>query len=108
MTTKHPVQSLETVKAGLWERRRTLGNWEAVASEIGVSLGTTVRVANGYEPKQPAIREALGLPVTAPAPVCPKCGVVHIRKTCPPAGPRKPRRNVKAIIMAAFGLPWGL
>ena len=41
-----------------------------------------------YRPKSPAIRAALGLPILAPAPVCPSCGVVHVAARCP--AKRKP------------------
>lgn len=37
---------------------------------------------HGREPKRPDVRAALGLPVTAPAPVCAKCGQVHVAKRC--------------------------
>lgn len=56
-----------------------------------VSAGTLNRIARDkdYEPKRPDIRRALGLPCFAPAPVCPKCGVVHTTKRC--TANRKPR-----------------
>lgn len=56
------LQSLETVSARLQEQRRTLGCWERVAASYGLSVGTAVRVAGGYEPHKPEIRQALGLP----------------------------------------------
>lgn len=58
-----------------------------------VSAGTLNRIANDeqYEPRRPAIRKALGLPCYAPAPVCPKHGVVH-RGQCPKN--RKPPKSL--------------
>jgi hypothetical protein len=83
MAARSALQTLETVKARLHERRRVLGSWEAVAAEIDVSLGTTVRVSQGYEPRTPGLRAKFGLPALKPAPVCPVHGVVHAR-TCRP------------------------
>jgi hypothetical protein len=36
----------------------------------------------GYEPKDLKIRSRLGLTSMAPAPVCAKCGKVHVSKRC--------------------------
>lgn len=90
MTTDSRLQTLEKAVARLHALKRVLGSWEAVASEIGVSLGTTVRVSQGYEPRNPGLRAKFGLPLLRPAPVC-TCGEVHTRKTCPNR-PRKPRK----------------
>lgn len=79
----HTLQTLETVKARLNERYRATGRWETVASEFGVSVGTAVRVARGYEPKTAKVRTALNLPALVPAPACPSCGIVHVAKSCP-------------------------
>lgn len=84
------LHKLESVSADLWCRRRAAGNWERVASALSLSVGTVVRVANGYNPKRTHIRAALDLPPLALSEVCPKCNVVHTRKTCP-SGPRGPR-----------------
>lgn len=45
-----------------------------------VGLGTVYRLARGVEPHGSRLRKALGLPLTAPAPVCPVHGVVHARQ----------------------------
>ena len=43
-----------------------LASWRKVGASLGVSGGMAYRVANGYEPKAPSIRTALGLPVLTP------------------------------------------
>lgn len=40
-------------------------------------------------------RAVLGLHITAPAPVCPACGIVHVSKRCPRT--IAPRRNEPAV-----------
>lgn len=83
----------------LAERYAAGMTWKALGAGIGVSAATVRRaVALGEYPHDNSLRSALGLPVTAPAPVCVKCGVVHLRKTCPPAQPtaRRPRRTRRA------------
>ena len=53
----------------------------AVSKRAGfrVSLGTIHRFSQGVEPEGNKLRQALGLPLYKSAPVCPKCGVVHVR-----------------------------
>lgn len=84
----HALQTLETVKARLLAARGASRNWEVVAREFGVSVGTAVRVANGYEPKTPSVRAALHLSPYVPTLACPVHGVVHTAKRCPKAPPR--------------------
>lgn len=57
-------------------------SWTKAALSIGVSRGTLIRVANGYEPKDPIIRRALGLNVYAVVATCRRCGQVHVSKRC--------------------------
>jgi len=65
------------------------GNWRAVGAELGISGGMAYRIAvDGYEPKEVHIRVRLGLPAMAPAPVCAKCGEVHVAKRCTKRGRR--------------------
>ena len=87
------LQTLETVKARLNERYASCGRWETVASEFGISVGTAVRVAGGYEPKSAKVRAALGFPVLASVPVC-ACGQVHVRTRCPNRPPATRRRGL--------------
>lgn len=73
----------------------------------GVAAGTLCSISKGYEPKSLHVRLALGLPAYMSTPVCPRCGVVHVRKTCPPAQPsarRKPTnwKRLYQFVMAAW------
>lgn len=61
--------------------------WRDIANmklfkENNIPFGTLCAIANGAEVPKKWL-EVLGLPRKEPAPVCLKCGVVHIRKTCP-------------------------
>lgn len=76
-----PVQTLDTLKADLLARRATGMPWRRIAADFpGVPAGTLCAIAKGREPKGARIRRALGLPAMQPAPVCPRCGVVHVRQ----------------------------
>jgi hypothetical protein len=44
----------------------------------GITFGDVSRIIRGIEPKSPAKRVALGLPRLGSAPMCPRCGVVHV------------------------------
>lgn len=57
-------------------------NWRRVAQQFGINEGTAWDIAHGYEPKTPELRRKLGLPSLAPAPVCTRCGDVHVTKRC--------------------------
>lgn len=71
----------------LMKAHDTYGNWRLVASlpeYLGVPAGTLCSIAaRGYEPKNAHIRSLLHLPVLDYAPVCPRCGIVHVAKKCP-------------------------
>jgi hypothetical protein len=106
------VTSCDAVQKRLRALYGQLGSWKLVGAEIKVSPAMAQRVATtDYRPKSPAIRAALGLPVLASAPVCPSCGVVHIRKTCPAAGkPAKPRTGPtrqQTRWLKIMGMLWG-
>lgn len=95
----------------LAEKYRAGMTWKAIGDEIQVSAATVRRaVVLGIYPSDNKLRTALGLPVTAPAPVCPRCGVVHLRKTCPPAQPikrrRRPSRRAQARTHMAARWAW--
>lgn len=72
------------VRQRLAEAYRRLKNWRAVGREFGISEGMAWRLVNeaGYEPKDAHIRVRLGLPALMPAPVCGRCGEVHVAKRC--------------------------
>lgn len=85
MTRRPPrraVQTLDTVAKSLMRARARHLSWRAVAREFGISPGTAIRVAAGYEPKRADIRAALGLPEYGLAPKCAKCGECHVAKRC--------------------------
>ena len=73
-------------------RERKNGSFAKLRAELGVSVSkaTLSRIARGVGPVSLAteneVRAALGLPAiipaTAPAPVCPHCGVVHAVDDC--------------------------
>jgi hypothetical protein len=79
-----------------------LGTWDAVGVSLGISGGMAYRVAlQGYEPKDPRIRQSLGLPLMAGdvivmgKPVTCRCGRVFIgkwgtrRRLCPICRPAR-------------------
>ncbi len=76
------------VKIGDVSRRmekayKRLGTWRRVGEAFGISSGMAFRIARrGYEPKDAKIRAKLGLASYAQAPVCEKCGVVHVSRRC--------------------------
>jgi hypothetical protein len=66
-----------------YSRHSDGGGWREVGKAYGVSGAMAYRIANSdYEPKDPHARFLLGLPVFAQAPVCSKCGEVHVAKRC--------------------------
>lgn len=66
--------------------------------EIGIPPGTLATIhKTGVIPDR--WRVPLGLPATAPAPICPECGIVHVSKRCPRA--TSPRRDEPAVRIGA-------
>ena len=57
-------------------------------SGVKVSLGTIHRYSKGIEPDDADLRRALKLPASVRLKACPKCGQIHIRKTCADTRPR--------------------
>jgi len=75
--------NIKQVSRKLREDYSDLESWSWVARVNGITKGMAWRIARkGYEPKNWNIRERLGLPLLAPAPVCLKCGQVHVTKKC--------------------------
>lgn len=84
-----------------------LRSWGAVSRSISngqvLNRGLLSAVARGARQPTPQVLKALGLPVVKhmPAPVCARCGVVHVRKTCPNGSKAaRPRRRYKAELNA--------
>lgn len=95
-----PKLSVDTPKARIARLRSSGKKWREIGIEFpDVPLGTLCRIYKDsrYEPKRPDIRAALGLPCYAPAPVCVKCGIVHVTKRCTAKRNTSaaPRRNWK-------------
>jgi hypothetical protein len=83
---------LDTIRHKIKKAYRKRHNWRDVGAEFGITGGMAYRIAmDGYEPKRASIRVKLGLPAFLPAPVCPKCGVVHVAKRC--TARRKPKHK---------------
>lgn len=54
------------------------GGWRAAGARFGITGALAFRIAKqGYVPKDGEICKRLGIPVFAPAVVCPKHGIVH-------------------------------
>lgn len=76
------------------------GSWKLVAEYLSteerkMDRGLLRRVAIGRQRAPNSVLLALGLPPRMePAPVCPKHGVVHTAKRCPPDKPRVKRKRL--------------
>ena len=119
MTSKRqpqsPVQQLDSLRRVLEEKRRSgiplTGKptpWREIAKDYpGCPPGTLCAVSKGRDPRKPAIRAALGLPVLASVPICPKHGIVHVSRRCPPEavpGPRPKRRDWRGLCLTLAGV----
>jgi hypothetical protein len=88
---KHSSQySIIEMRKALKNLYSVLGSWRAVSKILGLPAGTLCAIAKGREPKKAEHRLALGLPVLAPASICPACKVVHVGRCKAQA---KRRRN---------------
>lgn len=76
------IYTIPELQKTLRKAYKRLNNWRAVGKDYGITGGMAYRIAHGYEPKDPRIRTTLHLPALVPAPVCPRCGVVHVSKRC--------------------------
>jgi hypothetical protein len=81
-------------------------NYRQVGAIYRVSGGMAYRIINeaGYEPKEAHIRYILGLPALVPAPVCERCGEVHISRRCT----RRPKPVRRWRDLPALLLRWAL
>lgn len=80
----------------LRERRANGESWEAIAESYAsphITRGHIYKIAvKEWNPNKLEIRHALGLVAYESVPVCPHCGTVHRRKTCPDHPGRKRAR----------------
>lgn len=92
--------------------RQSEHSWKAVATGLGFNVGYIYSVANSRKRASNRLLHALGLPMrTAPAPVCPRHGVVHVSRRCPPdpaelveGQPHPKRRNWKGLALLLAGI----
>jgi len=93
----------EGILAILFELHFNLGHSTRVIArdlfDDRVSNATVGRALKGKFPKRQDTREAMRLCTLAPAPVCAKCGEVHVTKRCTSSGDN-PRRNRIAVNLA--------
>lgn len=71
-------------------------SWRKIAQlpeYAGISHIDLNRIYHGGEPASLEVRKRLGWPMTAPAPVCGKCGDVHVTKRCMKKSPGEPRKT---------------
>lgn len=77
------LSALDTVRRKLAKSYLERRTWRSVAAEFGISPAMAWRIVmQGYEPHEAHIRFLLKLPALLPAPVCLKCGAVHVTKRC--------------------------
>lgn len=98
-----PVTTCDKARERLKAIKNTLGlPWREIAKMAEfqpIPFGTLERFATTcYEPKRPEWRRILGLPSFAPAPVCPKCGVVHVTKRCTAGSGSRRRKRITVTL----------
>jgi hypothetical protein len=78
-----------------------------LADFYGVNKYYLWHIANDEEPKIPVhIAIKLGLVVFQPAPVCPRCGIVHVTKRC--TANDKPRAYTRWADMPVRDVLWAI
>lgn len=85
-------------------RRRDPLTWRQIAAVYRISYGAAYRIGESrVEPKDPKIREAIGLPPLVAVAAC-ECGQVHTYKSCRAKTAKKPqRKHTKDLaVMIAF------
>jgi len=76
------IQDVQT-EIGKYRPGKTWREIAALPCFQGVPAATLCAIyKHGRVPHNPAYLRILGLPVTAPAPVCRQCGQVHVTKRC--------------------------
>ena len=71
----------ETLRELCRHQYAALKSWRKVAEPLGISAPMARLIADGRAPGE-KVRHVLRMAETAPAPVCRKCGNVHVTKTC--------------------------
>ena len=99
MITSSSKHNIETLRNCIIQDYARLKTWRAVADSYCVTCGMVYRIArNNYEPRETHVRVMLDLPALAPAPVCPKCGNVHVTKRCTNTAERpRTRRAINLV-----------
>lgn len=99
------TQDGDKIRAALAELKQTHKTWQGVSDELGINRGLIWAVAKGKKRAPNSLRKKLGFECYAPAPVCAKCGQVHVAKRCTQASGKiaKPRTNWKraALLFAS-------
>ena len=99
------MMKIDVIRQRLIKAYKRLGNWRTVGKEFGISGGMAFRIAQrDYEPRDPQIRARLGLESYGKAPVCPRCGMVHVSQRCT----AKPKKMGKVSEMPEAELRWRL
>lgn len=70
------LNHLHTIDCMPWRKIANLDDYS------GIPAGTLSSIARGYPIPRKWLKR-LGLPETRPAPVCPRCNVVHLANKCP-------------------------
>jgi hypothetical protein len=68
--------SLDQIRDGIRETHKITKSWRKAGEPFGLNPASARLLAMGHEPGE-KLRQQLGLPRTAPVPVCPDCGDVH-------------------------------
>src|SRR3990167_8955741 len=82
-------------------------NQQAGPGKHNITHRTIQLIIAGKEPQNAAIRDTLGLPILAPAPICPACGVAHVRPgpaSRKPGKPRLPRLDRRRLALELIGI----
>lgn len=106
MTKSDGVQTLySTIERLKYLHDTRMMSWAQIAlldEYSGISRATLCAIAHGREPKNEHTRAILHLPQYAPAPVCPRCGEVHTKKSCPRERvpwSQRPWRDIPAALL---------
>ncbi len=82
------MAAINTLRENMLAMNESGTSWQAIGNHYGINKGLAWKVANtNYEPKSSYLRRVLGLPITAPAPICPLHGKVHTKR-CTASNPR--------------------